>query len=313
MKDKQDEINKQYEVNKQGIIRKEREIMRLEDLKRKPFKIHKTKDILDHCERSIKEKKPFSLIRFGDACLGMLANQFSKNVDFGKKWGHPCGTTQTNIIFNHLTVPVKDRETVLKRAIQAANNADYIDSYDSDLIGKFPVGKLCFSWKEIHEDIGIINQSYCNTMFHNFINVENEYNIFDLMKGRRIFCVNNLVSKLAPRLREHCKSLDFYHIPGRGKGKGGGHYKSHYKKVCEILRKNALKYDLFLIGAGLLATIYCDVVKTNGGRALDVGSLFHLWRGMKVKSRASRHLTNDNEGLLCRRISKPNKNAEGIW
>jgi len=303
--------DERYASNRVGIILKERENMRLKDLKRKPVKIHKTKDILIHCEKSIQDKKPFSLIRFGDACLGMIANRFSKNVNFGKKWGHPSGTTQTQIIFNQLTVPVYDREIVLKKAIVAANNANYIDSYDADLIGKFPVGKLCFSWKEIHEDVGITNRSYCNPMFHNFINVSGEYNIFDLMKGRRIFCVNNIVRKIDPQLREHCKVLDFYHIPGRGKQ--GEHYKKHYRKVCKILKNNSQKYDLFLIGAGLLATLYCDVVKRNGGRALDVGTLFYLWNGMRVKSRTTRYLVNNKTELLCKRIAKPNKEAEGIW
>jgi hypothetical protein len=199
----------------------------------------------------------------------------------------------------------------LRKAINAANNADYIDSYDADLIGKFPVGQLCFSWKEIHEDIGITNTSYCNTMFHNFINVYGEYNILNLMKDRRIFCVNNIIGRIQNKIRPKCKQLDFYNIPGRGKK--GGHYKLHYNRVCTVLKDNAKKYDLFLIGAGLLASHYCDIVKNNGGRALDVGTLFYLWNGMKVKSRASRYLVNSGDRLLCTRKVTPHEEARGIW
>lgn len=285
---------------------------RLSDLERDVCKVYKTKDILMHLESCITENKPFSLVRFGDAGLGIMASFLADNsVDFGRKWGGSSGHRMANAVLNQITIPNPHRERILKRCVGSANNANYVDSYDSDLIGKFPLGKLAFNWKEVHQAVGISNTKYCSTMFHNFINVSGEYNIFDIMKGRRVFCINNIIHKIESRLQSKCKVLDFYRIPGRGKK--GGHYKNHYQKLCNLLSENAKKYDLFLIGAGLLASIYCDVVKLNGGRALDVGTLFYLWNGMKVKSRASRYLTNTNKGLLCQRKQTPHKEAAGIW
>ena len=85
---------------------------RLNDLERKPAKIHQTKDILEHCERSIQNKDPFSLIRFGDAGLGILAAFLCpKGVDFGRKWGK---SRNAKIIMNQLTVPEPKRIQILK-------------------------------------------------------------------------------------------------------------------------------------------------------------------------------------------------------
>lgn len=285
---------------------------RLSDLDRDPVKINKTKDILEHLERCIQNDEPFSLVRFGDAGLGIMAALLSnEDIDFGRKWGGRKGIITANSLLNQITIPNPDRIPILKRCVQAANNADYVDSYDSDLIGKFPVGFLAFRWKEIHEAIGITNTNYCSTMFHNFINVRDEYNILDIMKGRKVFCVNNIVDGLVTVLEPACGEFGFYRIPARGKK--GKHYQEHFKPLCKLLAKNSKNYDLFLIGAGLLASIYCDVVKSHGGRAVDVGTLFYLWNGMKVKSRASRFLINSAKVLPCRRTKNPPKGAEGIW
>lgn len=289
--------------------------MRLNDLKRDLVEINKTKDILIDLERSIQNQTSFSLIRFGDAVLGILASYLcSNNINFGRKWGGYKGKSVAKSILNKLTIPEELHYKILKKIIVAANNANYIDSYDGDIIAKFPVGQLAFSWKEIYEDIGIVNKSYCSTFFHYFSIVENEYNLFDIMKGRKIFCINNLIAGFSDRLKEksQCKLLDFYRIPGRGKTTK--HYKNHYKKVCRIIRKNAKDYDLFLIGAGLLANIYCNVVKNNGGRALDIGTVFHLWKGADIRvARPARFITNNKNKMLCKRIKNPPKEAIGIW
>jgi tetratricopeptide (TPR) repeat protein len=36
---------------------------------------------------------------------------------------------------------------------------------------------------------------------------------------------------------------------------------------------------LFLVGAGPCGKVYCDVIKRNGGIAIDIGSVFDLWAG----------------------------------
>jgi hypothetical protein len=289
--------------------------MRLTDLKRKPVKVNKTKDILNDLERSIQSQTPFSLIRFGDAGLGILAAYLcSSNINFGKKWGSNKGKLAAKEILLRLSIPEKKHHKVLQQVVEASNNANYIDSYDGDMIAKLPVGQLAFSWKEIHEDIGIKNNSYCSTFFHYFSIVENEYNLFDIMKDRKIFCINNIIPNFSKKLKERskCKILDFYRIPGRGRTTR--HYKNHYKEVCKIIKENARDYDIFLIGAGLLATIYCDVVKNNGGRALDIGTVFHLWKGAKIHpARPAKFLVNNKEKMLCERIKTPPKDVIGIW
>lgn len=41
---------------------------------------------------------------------------------------------------------------------------------------------------------------------------------------------------------------------------------------------------LFLVGAGVLGKVYCSWVKAEGGVALDIGSIFDVWAGVKSRS-----------------------------
>ena len=41
---------------------------------------------------------------------------------------------------------------------------------------------------------------------------------------------------------------------------------------------------LCLVGAGFLGKVYCDAVKRRGGQAIDVGSVFDIWAGVKSRT-----------------------------
>jgi hypothetical protein len=48
--------------------------------------------------------------------------------------------------------------------------------------------------------------------------------------------------------------------------------------------------DLWLVGAGVLGKVYCADIKRAGGVALDIGSVFDGWAGVKSRS----YLSGDN-------------------
>jgi hypothetical protein len=78
-----------------------------------------------------------------------------------------------------------------------------------------------------------------------------------------------------------------------------------------LIRNNAAKYDLFLIGAGFLGKIYCNEVKRCGGRVFDSGRLFDFWGGMRViDSRPKRFIKMNTTKMLCERIKK---HPSGVW
>lgn len=71
----------------------------------------------------------------------------------------------------------------------------------------------------------------------------------------------------------------------------------------DIIKEKSSQYDLFLIGAGLLARVYCGEVKRNGGRVFDSGRLFDFWSGKRdIRGRSKWFLKMNTNKLLCERI-----------
>lgn len=274
--------------------------------------IYSTEEILKDLNQHIIKKKPFSTTRLGDAGHGIIASFMCPDlIDVGK-WSGRKGNRGSNNILGQLTVPTPERKRLVRRVIKACDNSNYTDCYEAfyDLDSKKGVGILGRKWKEVHECCGINNEDYCSSFVHYFSIVDGEYNLFDLMKGRRIFCITSMTQNLA-RLKavSGAKVIDHYRIPRRGRR--ARHYKDHFKKVCKLIRQRAKNYDLFLIGAGFLGKIYCDVVKQNGGRAFDAGRLFDFWAGARqIDSRPKRFITYSNKKMLCIRKRKPRSN---LW
>jgi len=274
-------------------------------------KVNSTKKILTDLNRCIVKKKPFSIVRFGDAVHGIVCVFTCPDIIDNGKWSGDKGKKLSNSILGQLTIPTKRRKQVVNRVIVSANRANYCDSYDAyKLLGSNYLGILGRKWKEIHEGAGITNTNYCSCFVHYFSIVDGEYNLFDIMKGRRIFCITSKIGIL-DKVKEvsGAKEIVGCHIPGRGRGRK--HFRNHFSKTIGLIRTNAKNFDLFLIGAGLLGKIYCDEVKKNGGRAFDCGRLFDFWsEKRKIDSRPKRFLVYNNSKLLCDRIKT---GAKGVW
>jgi len=273
--------------------------------------IHTTQCILDDLNDCIINKKPFSIIRFGDAIFGILSALLAPGFIDAGKWSKSKGRKLSNTILGQLTIPTNKRIQLCERMVKAANNADYIDSYDAYLLlNRRRLGIIARNWKSIHEQVGITNTSYCSCFVHYFSIVDGEYNLFDVMKGRKIFCIGNSIQCLEQvKQISGAEIIDNYKIPGRGRR--NGHYKNHFRKVMRLIKRNATKYDLFLIGAGFLGKIYCDEVKANGGRAFDAGRLFNFWCGGRtIDSSPKRFLVMDKHKMLCKRLRN---HESGVW
>lgn len=273
--------------------------------------INTTKCVLEDLNDCIINNRPFSIVRFGDAIFGILSALLAPGFIDSGKWSKSKGRKLANTILGQLTIPTNKRIQLCERMVKSANNADYIDSYDAYLLlNRRRLGIIARNWKEIHEQVGITNESYCSCFVHYFSIVDGEYNLFDIMKDRRIFCIGNSLQCL-DKLKQLSGAtvIDSYKIPGRGRR--NGHYKRHFRKVMRLIKRNATKYDLFLIGAGFLGKIYCDEVKINGGRSFDAGRLFNFWCGARsIDSAPKRFLVMDKQKMLCRRLRK---HDSGVW
>ncbi len=274
--------------------------------------VHTTEEILKDLLQHIERKEPFSTIRYGDAVFGMVASFFCPGLITVGKWRGRKGRKFSNTIMGQLTIPKEKREAIMRRVVRAADNANYCDCFDAYyyLDTKKGVGIIGRKWKEIHETAGITNENYCNPYVHYFSIVEGELNILNVIKGRKVFCISNNV-QIANRLKRlsGALSIETYMIPRRGRT--GKHFRKHYEQIMSFIRNNAKKYDVFLIGAGLLGKVYCDEIKRRGGIAYDSGRLFDLWAGTrKIDSRPKRFIKMDKTIMLCRRIKK---HPSGIW
>lgn len=268
--------------------------------------IHSTEEVLRDLDNHIKEGKPFATTRFGDVGYGVVSYyKCPQVITHCKKWNH--GGIQKDIL-TRLGVPKKKIRPIVDRIVENANISNYIDSpaaYSYELSENGvpnSIGGLAASWKAIHEASGVTNDSYCSALIHYFSIVEGEYNLFDIMKGRSIFCISNQLQTLDKlKKKSGAAVIDYYQIPRRGKK--GVHYSEHYHNIMDIIKEKSSQYDLFLIGAGLLARVYCGEVKRNGGRVFDSGRLFDFWSGKRIiRGRSKWFLKMNTKKLLCERI-----------
>ncbi len=187
------------------------------------------------------------------------------------------------------------------------NNATFCDTYDAYYLinkNKKSVGRVGRNWNKIHEQAGIVNTKYCSPVLHYFSIVNNEFNLFDIMKNRKIFCISNQI-EICKDLKEKSGAtvIDYYKIPRQGIK--GAHYLNHYQNILDLIDSKAKEYDLFLIGAGFLGRIYCNRVKIKGGRSFDSGRLFDVWSETRIiDGRASRFLKFNKEMMLVERLKK---------
>ena len=62
----------------------------------------------------------------------------------------------------------------------------------------------------------------------------------------------------------------------------GNHYPQRYEELCDEIDV-AYPGEVFLVGAGFLGRIYCDIIRQRGGIALDVGSAFDYWMSYRTR------------------------------
>lgn len=73
-----------------------------------------------------------------------------------------------------------------------------------------------------------------------------------------------------------------------GDGPRGRHYPEYFNRLLHGLYPS-FRGQIWLVGAGILGKIYCNILKNRGAIALDVGSVFDSWSRMTRRGSVKKH------------------------
>ena len=254
------------------------------------IKIAKTIEVLNKLNLCIKEHSPFSLVRFGDGTIKAIHAFLNKDI------------YQLTCISQQEGIPIDVFEKFITFWTTSANCSDYIDCPEVYFSGKFwertkSIKKKKMSdktlerlhlWKELYEKIGIQNINYCNPEV-NFLSCLlgkfGQKTLPDILQNKKICCITSR-SDVKKVLAKYNINTDIIKIAGKEQNQ----FHRSFNRVLESINDDANKYDLWLIAAGELGRIYPGLIKTNGGRALDVGSLIDYWVTGEIPSRLQPYL-----------------------
>lgn len=249
------------------------------------MKIYSVKEVLNELDDSIKNNYPFSLIRFGDGGIKLLysyLNNEEQNLrEICKKEG----------------IPRDKLSYVIDKWRKYANSANFIDTMDVYFSRNFwrkyrkymqpppqeTINKIKM-WRQLYQRVGINNARYCNPELNylSCLRIDRNKNLLDIMKNRSICIISSYNNNILARSFPFCNSVGSIKIVKQY----GNHYIRCFRDTCSEIKKNANKYDLFLIAGGELGRIYSGLVKLHGGRSFDIGFMIDYWVGrMQIHKR----------------------------
>ncbi len=241
------------------------------------MKIFSLKKILEKLENSIKKKKPFSLIRFGDGGIKflhcILYNDEKQMKEISKREG----------------IPIDKFLDVFELWGKYARHADFIDTPEVYFTDQFwPRTRKHLSppspktverlklWKDLYSRAEFDNTNFCNPEINylSCIQFKNQKNLIDIISNKRICCITT-----NSELPKKVKFSDFtvFKIVGQYEG----HYEKCYSETISYIHKNATNFDLWLVAAGELGRVYTGLIKELGGRSFDIGFMIDYWNGTK--------------------------------
>jgi len=239
------------------------------------MRIHTVDDILDKLENCIQYKIPFSHIRFGDGGIKYL-----HAIIYNEK-------SQLDAIVRKEGLPSNSLVEIMELWAYYARQADFIDTPQVYLNGKFWPRVKRFDkqisehtrqrleiWKELYDRAEFFNDNYCNPE-SNYLMILRRFgkrNLLSVMKGRKV-CIITVKRAIKTMLEQQGYNVDVFKIVGHNQNQ----YINSFSETISFIKKNAIKYDFWLVAAGELGRIYSGVIKENGGRTIDIGYVIELW------------------------------------
>lgn len=242
----------------------------------KDTKIYKTEVIYAELKQRMENKMPFAICRMGNAEVTTINS---------KELTHKRSITQG--------IPEYALPEVLDMLRYSGNKCDFVASMGALLTEEYfekniPEDSEYRRWESIYKEFGIINSQYCNPDIGYLIFLEGKYNLWELIKDKRICLITSKTSvydimkhsnpnigliEVTPQTTRQQYTKDMK-IPICGRW--------HWEECDDIkkqIKSNINNYDIFLIGAGYLAKGYSVYIRNHGGISFDVGKVMNTWAG----------------------------------
>ena len=263
----------------------------------------------------LEQRAPFSLIRLGDG-EGVLLSMCKQSPDLDLEYlARHLGPDEASL----------DRMIDLKmRVVEAIIDADVVGVRD-DIVGvefdqknfELPTEEFLEKFRKrfklrdcekdlpfdgarrialLHSGLSNINlgiqTQYCSSWVHYDLHLSGS--IFkSLMTQRKIGLITSR-QELCPKLEEIFGiTVSCWDIPDMYCDLEHDQISKDYiNKLDSILQQKLVEFPgmLFLVGGGLFGKLYCSLIKSQGGIALDVGSLLDAWVGVHSRPAVYRTL-----------------------
>jgi len=273
-------------------------------------KIYTVGEIFSELEDCITQKKPFSLIRYGDGGIKLLHSYFYKDKQELDK------TCKKEGLLHHI-IP-----EVIKLWGIYGSKANFIDHPEVFLLDNFwgqcKKGPAKISektllrikmWKELYQLAGfdIENSRYCNPEVNYLmcLNRSTQKSILDIMRGHTI-CIITAQPRIKQKLAISGFKTDIITIVPQYQN----HFIKNFHLVIKEINKRARDYDLWLIGAGELGRVYSGRIKDMGGRTVDMGFALDYWVSGKIPVRLRDFVKRDRKNSLLLTLTNEGKPFE---
>lgn len=272
------------------------------------MKIFKTCEILKKLDLCIRNRKPFSVIRFGDGGIKLIDAILHSDIE------------QINIIVRKEGLSAIELINIFELWGYYARRADFIDSPQVYFNGKFwprmrstekrikrgTENKLK-NWESLYYSAEFDNSNYCNPELNYLMitRIKDQNNLLDIMKNRKICIITTF-----PEVRE--KLLDYNIDALKIVGQYQDQYNNSYKYITERIKTESSKYDIWLVAAGELGRIYSGMIKEYGGRAIDIGFVVEFWLGGDIHPRLHPFLVRNENNPLELELTTKGKEYEDL-
>lgn len=247
---------------------------------------------------SIENKTPYSLVRFYDG-----EGAFYK----AENWSNDFLIDRMTYYFGAGEYTKDDAIAIRDGMLQSLYSANLVGIPNLDIVDKIQDFMFAFTQGEI-DKLPYIRKRYSDTIDCNSawrilssfemvitsLVFESSYTTkdihYDMVKSGVIYKILgslsqvNIISSMevGPYLEKVFNlQANEIKIPKRALDvdltKGTNHFPNVFNKVLNELGTRDLTGEVFLVGAGPLGKIYCNVIKENGGIALDLGAIFDSW------------------------------------
>lgn len=250
--------------------------------------------IIEKIRDSIIKKMPLSIIRLGDGegrVLGypnLVSDQEALSQVLNYHFG-PLSMRKLANLFpgNSISYAMHDLQRLIHDALKSA---DYVGLPITNFFGtrdkKLTSGHVGYASALILGRAAASHLSSDRFVGTNFFQLlaKNKENLIAIMGASNSFWLVGPHDVRCDIQRVFGFSeVDFIEVPGHytwRETKGYGQYPDLFRFVLrKLMSLGDLRGQLFLVGAGLLGKYYCHAIKSQGGVALDFGSVFDSWAG----------------------------------